>query len=197
VSKVIVENEWGTVQWFIETDGNLIQPGVEYGIVPAGAIERRPTTYAGLETDKVYRVSLVRRDWDRELVIGTWNLSPQAAGPGGPVVLSPSRKTDMRLASDPYTRLYHFQELLSTYAGIERYEFGGPSKIWDWGWRLYGDPAEREDALNVRPVIVEALEFDPDTNEQRLLIIYNLRAADIPVGSGETKTVVWDTLVGD
>ena len=38
VSKLIVEDDWGTVHWFIEAEGNLIYPGVEIGTTPPDAV---------------------------------------------------------------------------------------------------------------------------------------------------------------
>jgi hypothetical protein len=197
VSKVVVEDDWGTVRWFVETDGNLIKPGVVYGTVPPGASERRPT-HVSLMPEHLYRVTLIRRDWDKEMIVGSWNLIPQAAGSGEPVVLSPSRKTEMQLATDPAARFFYFQRLRFTGTGAEIYTFDDPVEIWDASWRMIGDPAEREDELNIRPVTVEFLDRDPETGETRLYVVRNLRAADLPVRwYGETATVVWDVLDSD
>ena len=196
VSKVVVEDDWGTVQWFVEAEGNLIYPGVKYGTAPPRAVERRPTNVPLLEGG-LYRVVLMRRDWDREVVVGSWNLTPQMSPPGGPgpVTLSPTSGPDQRSGPLDHARFFHFQRLLPTGTGPNQYAFDGLTKILDDEWRMIGDPMERETVLDVRPVIVEVVERDPDTGETRLIILQNVRIAELRSGGhAGTFSVVWDML---
>ncbi len=197
VSKVLVEDDWGVVQWFVEADGNLIEPGVEYGSAPPGTIVQRPTGVP-LWEGKLYRVVLIRRDWNKELVIGTWNLIPEPSPSAGPVTLVPANKGDLRMVSEDNARIFYFQHLRRTMPGEEIYTFSDLTGIVDGAWRMLADPVERENALNVRPVIVEYLQRDPETGEIEHVMISNMRAADLPPrGYGETISVVWDVVNED
>lgn len=61
-------------------------------------------------------------------------------------------------------------------------------------WAEITDPIQREQVLNIRPVIVRDLVRDPQTGEVTPIQYENFRAADI--GSGSDKiTVVWDEAV--
>lgn len=188
VSKIVVEDDWHTVVWFVAADGNLIAPGVEYGTVPRGGAEWRPARVP-LTEGRLYRVTLIRRDRDREIAVGTWNLKPTALRSTGSVRLG-------RVAGpDDSARFFHFPRLRFTGTGAQIFEITETAEVFDGDWRTIADPALRESELNIRPVIIEVLERDPDTGEFRLVILDHLRAADlVPGDSGGSVTVVWDTM---
>jgi len=176
VAKLIVLDEWGSVRWFVEADGNLIDPGVTIGEAPAGTIERHPVTLP-LEEGGLYRILLIRRDWDREIVVGRWNLVPD------------------RLPARDEPAYFYVQQLQFSGTGPNRYVFGGMAKLRDGDWRGVADPAAREAALDIRPVLLEVLTRDADTGEFYLYVFEDVLAADIyNEAEHETITVLWDTI---
>jgi hypothetical protein len=185
VSKIVIEETWGTVAWFAETDGNLIYPSVEWGTAPPGAVERR-MSLGPLFGNSLYRVSLYRRDWDREILIGAWNVVPLPDGPdaAGPVVLP-------RADFDQDARNFHFQRVVPTGTGADIYTFGGLARVHDGNWRMIPDPGERETALNVQNIVLEVLERDPETGHTILRVFHNVRLAELPLDGG-TVEVLWD-----
>jgi len=191
VSKIVVEDENGFVQWFVAADGNLIEPGVQYGTAPEGTVELRPTGVP-LAANELYTVSLIRRDWNRERKLGTWNLLPRADGVSEPVALAPAASP--ALVEDGY---FYFVGLRRVSSG-EIYEFADlrriPARVWGTPqWRMLGDPVTREQELNVRWVGIEVLETDPETGQLYLVAHWDIRAADpLPASGGDPVTVVWD-----
>jgi hypothetical protein len=187
VSKIVVEDEYGGVQWFVAADGNLIEPDVEYGTTPAGSAVLRPTGMP-LIANELYRVTLIRRDWDRERKIGTWNLLPQEDGTADSLTLAPAP------SSAAYEEgIFFFQGLRALYPDQQVYEFSTLVAVRSGVWRVFGDPVTREQNLGVRPVAVEVLERDPETGQFILVMHRDLRAADLPPFSGGNPvTVVWD-----
>lgn len=183
VSRVAVESKWDPGGWSIEADGNLIYPGVEFGSAPEAAIESRPVS--PLQDGALYRVTLYRRTWDKELMIGSWNVRPDDA---------PAPAAGGGSDTEDDAPIFHFTGLSLTGTGANIYTFDETVEVYDGDWRIHGDPVTRESALSIRSVIVESLERDPDTNEIMIVIYNNIRAADLRGISGGTKTVVWDII---
>jgi hypothetical protein len=185
VSKIVIEDTFGDVQWFAEADGNLIYPAVEWGTAPPGTVERRMSLGPSFG-NSLYRVSLIRRDWDREILIGAWNVIPLPDEPNAAAqVVSSSSDFDYD------ARMFHFQRLVPTGTGPDRYSFGELAKVPDGDWRMIADPGERESALNVRPIVLEVLHRDLETGEIILMVFLNVRIAELP-GDGGTIEVLWD-----
>ena len=191
VAKVAVENESGDLLWLVAADGNLIDPGVEYGTAPEGTVELRPTR-TPLTPNEVYRVTLIRRDWDRERIVGIWNLLPREDGASAAV--SVARAAAPSVGEDGY---FYFVGLRPI-APPDVYEFADlrriPARVWGTPqWRMLGDPVTREQELNVRWVGIEVLETDPETGQLYLVAYWDIRAADpLPASGGDPVTVAWD-----
>ncbi|UCH83952.1 MAG: TonB-dependent receptor [Candidatus Latescibacterota bacterium] len=93
-------------------------------------------------------------------------------------------------------KVYLFQRLRSTNTGVDRFEFGGIWSEYEGQW--LADVNDQTKQPNPRPVIVEKLVRDPETNEQQLIVYYNFRAVDIPIpGRDEPITILWDEAVLD
>ncbi|MDH3216366.1 MAG: hypothetical protein OEN01_08750 [Candidatus Krumholzibacteria bacterium] len=174
VSKIVIEDTFGDVQWFVEADGNLIYPGVEWAAAPPGTVERR-MSLGPLFGNSLYRVSLIRRDWDREILIGAWNVIPlpDDLNTAAPVVLSSSD-------FDYDARVFHFQGVVPTGTGQDICSFGELVKVPDGDWRMIADPGERDSVLNVRPIVLEVLHRDLETGEVILRVFFNVRLAELP-----------------
>ena len=68
----------------------------------------------------------------------------------------------------------------------------GVSTIMDGPWRWFGDPAYREDQLDIRRVIVITPARNPETGEVDIITREDLRAADVWYFS--SYTMVWDVV---
>jgi hypothetical protein len=196
VSRLIVEGE-DAGAWFIAADGNLIESGVQYGTVPEGALEYCPT--GALRAGALYRVSLIRRDWDNEILIGAWNIIPSDSQGNGSIVVSkakPQGPEDWLAQADAdaavVTQKFYLPRIRKTIPGQEIYAFGGVLVLRSDSWRWIVDPAQREDQLNVRPVLVETLVIDPETGLNKVITSYFYRAGEMyPFND---YTVIWDIL---
>jgi photosystem II stability/assembly factor-like uncharacterized protein len=199
VSKLFVE-DWGEngydLSWFIADDGNLIETDVQYGTVPDNAIEFCPT--GALMEGELYRVSMIRRDWDNELLIGSWNFIPSDSQLNGFMTVSQAeiRGADDWLAqasADPQGfqfKKFFLPRIRQIVPGQNIFSWAGV-RIRDIGsWRWVGDPGEREDYLNIRHVIMEKIVINPDTGLLEVISVDYYRAADPIYDSSET--VVWD-----
>jgi hypothetical protein len=193
IAKLVIEDQTGVVEWFIACDGNLIQPEVEYGAPPDCAVEFCPRAY-GLIAGEWYRASLIRRDWDNEYVVGSWNILPQESESARVVKAVPSSGgmfPDWAMkssAGNMFDKRFFYQRLLQSISGQDIYMFGGVVAIGDWG-RGIPDPAVREEELYIRPVIVERLVRNPETGQQEVITYLNIRAA-----GSVNAPVVWDIL---
>lgn len=197
VSKIIVEDEMGGAWWFIAADGNLIESGVQYGSVPPGALEYCPT--GALKAGEVFRVSLIRRDWHNEVLVGAWNVIPSDSQATG--ILSASRATARdsedwlaKASAEPggmYSKFF-LPGLRQTIPGQEIYACGEVLLVHTGPWCGIGDPALRGVELNVHPVIVERLIIDPQTGYQKVITIDYYRLGDLSPSPG--YTVIWDIL---
>lgn len=197
VTKLFMENQRGDVQWFIACDGNLIEPSVEYGIVPDCAVEFCPMAMP-LAEGEWYRIGLIRRDWGNEYIIGSWNIMPQDAKSGAVVKVAPhgiDKLGDFKAGSSSSLAIdygqFYVQRLIQTIPGTEIFAFGGVSAVRDWGRRI-PDPAVRKEELNIRPVIVERLVYNPGTQQNEVITYSNIRAA----GTGNAP-IVWDWITPD
>jgi hypothetical protein len=198
VSKIIVEDEMGGLWWFIATDGNLIEPGVEYGTVPLGAVEYHPT--GQLMAGELFRISLIRRDWDNEILVGAWNVIPSDSQVTGILAasLATARGPEDWLAkasADPvglYSKFY-LPLLRQKIPGQEIYACSEVLMMQNSSWRWIGDPALREDELHVHPVIVETLIINPQTGLTEVIVSDFYRLGDLWFPN-PGYTVVWDIL---
>jgi hypothetical protein len=196
ITKLAIEDQKGNVQWFIACDGNLIRPEVEYGIVPECAVEFCPMAYA-MTVGEWYRVSLIRRDWDHEYVIGAWNIVPQDSRSARVMKTTPLGSKTLRYpaaqASSGYIfeKRIFYQQLRQTIPGTEIYAFAGVAEVRDWGHGI-PDPAVREEELNIRPVIVERFVINPETGLAEVITYTNIRAA-----GSVASPVVWDLIAVD
>ncbi|MHC4325970.1 MAG: hypothetical protein ACYSUX_16995, partial [Planctomycetota bacterium] len=197
VSKIIVEDEMGGLWWFIAADGNLIEPGIQYGTVPVGALEYHPT--GALWEGELFRVSLIRRDWDNEVLIGAWNVIPSDSQVTG--IMDVSQATVQgpedwlaKASTGPAGeyRKFYLPNLQKIVPGQEIYSCYGVLVMQNGPWRGIGDPAEREDELNVRPVIVQTMIINPQTGHMELIVSDFYRACEVSPNDG--YTVVFDIL---
>ncbi len=200
LAKIIVEDNTCFIVWFIAADGNLIDPGVEYGSTPANAIELRPTNVP-LTVGELYRISLIRRDWDDELVVGTWNIIPVDSQSTAPATVTPANILSVeghRIAAH-CDHAFHMLQLRQILPGEPAlFTFEGVTQVGDGSWRWIGDPAVREDLLDIRPVLITFLERDPYTGEIREVLYDNYRAANIGTNSsGIPNIFVWDVVNTD
>jgi hypothetical protein len=203
VSKLFVE-DWGGdgygFRWFIATDGNFIDSGVRYGTVPDNALEFCPA--GALLEGGLYRVSLIRRDWDTEILIGSWNIVPGNSVTNGFMAV---RRSEVRgpddwlaqVATDPagghsYQKLFYLLRLRQTIPGQPVYGYAGITIRADDWWRWIVDPAEREERMNIRPIIVQKLVYDPEEGISVVITREDYRAAQLNY-DGE-PTVIWDIL---
>jgi len=194
VSKLIVEDEMGGAWWFIAADGNLIESGVQYGTVPLGALEYYPT--GALKTGEVFRVCLIRRDLNNEVLVGAWNVIPSDSQATGILTASRAKPRDsddwLAKASTDLSGWYHkfyLPQLRQTIPGQEIYSCGGVLLMQDGPWRGIGDPALREDELNIHPVLIQKMVIDPQTGYMELWQFDFCRAAEV-----DGYTVIWDIL---
>ena len=187
VSKLIIERiDDPAIKWFIAADGDLIESGIEFGSVPANAIDFRPAEGL-LEAGALYRVTLIKYNEGNEFVIGTWNIRPEDTNSSEPVR---TYRIDRVEADDSYPCIY-FQRLFRVIPGQEIFAFIGHARAGASAYWIT-DPAWREDLLNIRPVMIESIYRDPVTGRQNVRTYTNIRAADL--GS---CTVVWDVLDPD
>jgi hypothetical protein len=202
VSKIFVE-DWGGdghgFPWFIAADGNFIESGVRYGTVPDNALEFCPA--GALMEGGLYRVSLIRRDWNNEILIGSWNITPGDSQANGYMAV---RKAVVRgpddwlaqVSADPagnYSyRKFYLLRLRQTIPGQQVFGYAGIYIVRDDWWRWIVDPAEREDDLNIRSVIVEKLVYDPDEGITIVISNDEFRAAQPNYSSD--LIVIWDIL---
>jgi len=202
VSKLFVE-DWGGsgagFPWFIAADGNLIESGVRYGTIPESALEFCPA--GALVEGGLYRVSLIQRDWDNEIVIGSWNIVPGDSQTNGYMAV---RKPEVRgpddwlaqASADPdgeyeYKKFF-FLRIRQTIPGQPIFGYADMRIINNDSWRWEIDPMEREDYWNVRPIIVEKLIFNPETGLLDVLTADYYRAVELP--SPGAGTYIWDIL---
>lgn len=189
VSKIIFN------RGLIYTDGNLIEPGVNFWDPPAHAVRFLPYDATPLVKGEVYELTLIRREANNERIIGTWNVVPEGPLAGGSArvfqTMSPGTGLAPEQASD-YSGGFYLQRLIGAgppYPGEpEQMLCFGINRYSDGLWRWYGDPALREDQLNIRPVLVLVPYQNAETGEVDIFVHDNIRAADI----GGNTTVLWD-----
>lgn len=203
VSKLFVE-DWGGdgygFRWFIAADGNFIESGVRYGTAPENALEFCPA--GALLEGGLYRVSLIRRDWDTEILIGSWNIVPGDSQTNGFMAVRRSKVQGpedwlAQVSTDPtggysYRKLFYLLRLRQTIPGQQVYGYAGITIRADDWWRWIVDPAEREDLMNIRPIIVEKLVYDPEEGISVVITREDYRAAQLNY-EGD-PIVIWDIL---
>jgi hypothetical protein len=179
VTKIAVDSDTYGLRWFVAADGNLIEPGVVLGTVPDNATSLGPTGW-GLDDGVLYRITLMRRDRDGELIVGFHNHVPgdpqatQAANMAAraPALLKGWHYAELWLLSDTYPATYAFRGITVD---------NGRWTHW------FANPVHRQQELDVRPVIVYEEIRDPDTGMISLIVHQDIVAATLSVG-----TVVWD-----
>jgi hypothetical protein len=90
------------------------------------------------------------------------------------------------------TQNFYLPRIRRTIPGQEIYAFAGVLVMHSDKWRWIVDPAEREDELNIRPVIVETLIRNPETGLQEVITSLFYRAGDL--SPYNDYTVIWDIL---
>ena len=89
-------------------------------------------------------------------------------------------------------RKFYLPHLHKMVPGQEIYVCDKVLVMQNGSWRGIGDPAEREDELNVRPVLVETLIINPQTGLMEIIVSDFYRACEVSPNDG--YTVVFDIL---
>ena len=182
-TKIAVESEdFRNPGWFVAADGNLISPGVTVGTTPDHAMTLMPAS-DGLADGVLYRITIMRRDKDGELVIGQYNHVPG----------NPQATLAANVDASPSTGLkgWHYARVSLVVEGVPPvYQFYRTAL--DDGERThwYANPLDRLQQLDVRPVVMIETVRNPDTGNIDDKWYYDVLIADL---DSETS-VVWDGL---
>jgi hypothetical protein len=180
VTKIAIESETYGLRWFIAADGNVIEPGVVVGTVPDNATSLGPRGW-GFDDGELYRILLMRRDRDGELVVGFHNHVP-----GDPQA---TQSANIAARAPALLKGWHYVRLeLLTEAPPPQYAFFGITSNDGERTHWLADPVYRQQKLDIKPVIVYEQVRDPDTGQISLIMHSDFRAATV---QGNT-TVVWD-----
>jgi hypothetical protein len=147
----------------------------------------------------LFRVSLIRRDWDNEIVVGAWNVIPTDSVVTGIKTVSQATARGpedwlAKASAEPggYYRKFYLPGLRKFYPDTEEYVCTDVLVKQNGSWRGIGDPAEREDELSVRPVIVWTEIINPQTGYPEVIRSDFYRACDLSEFDG--NSVVYDIL---
>jgi hypothetical protein len=183
IAQIIVDSDAYGVQWYVTADGNLIEPDVSFGTTPDNAKSMGPEGWK-LESGELYRIRLIKRDADGELVVGYHNFVHEdaAAIPATRPATSPTG----------YLKGWHYmevEEIIEAPPGAPTdCAFRGLTVDHEGYTNNLADPLFRQEQLDVRPARIFYELRDPDTGLIVLRVINDALVADL---YGTDATVFW------